>query len=268
MVTGCSRVPPISECGSIDDEELQEFHWHIMTNRFFMENLPSTGMANLEGLEAHHLIHVMRTSAGEIVELFNGAGLVARAEVLKVSRRDASLKIIDSQMFSDSTREVILGTAVPKGDRFDWLIEKVTELGVTRLVPLITARSVVDPRDSKLDKLRQTIISACKQSRRHHLLELDAVTRWDDFVKHQMAGRPSYIADPRHDSQPLGSNQLVGKSSVVFAIGPEGGFTDDEVDQAINAGAMAISLGPLILRIETAAVVLASFALESSFSLQ
>ena len=137
--------------------------------------------------------------------------------------------------------------------------EKSTELGVTRLIPLVTVRSVVDPRDSKLDKLRQTVIAACKQSRRNHLLELSPVMSWADFVKQEVPGRSSFIAHPGTGAVPLPA--LTSESAaVLFAIGPEGGFTDEEVALAVAAGATAVSLGPRVLRIETAVVAVAACA--------
>ncbi|MBC8113328.1 MAG: 16S rRNA (uracil(1498)-N(3))-methyltransferase, partial [Candidatus Saccharimonas sp.] len=174
-----------------------------MPNRFFAPNCPEAGSVSLDGPEAHHLMHVLRISAGQRIEVFGGHGLVATAEVLAVRKRDVELRIVTSRQEIPPSREVILGTAVPKGDRFDWLIEKATELGVTRIVPLITSRSSVDPRDSKLDKLRQTVITACKQCGRNHLLELSPVTPWADFVRNEFPNRAVFIAHPSSDTSPL-----------------------------------------------------------------
>lgn len=229
-----------------------------------MADLPEAGTAILEGLEAHHLMHVMRASPGDIVEVFNGAGLVASAQIEAVRKRDAELRILGAHRESPPARQVILGTAVPKGDRFDWLIEKATELGVTRIVPLVTARSVVDPRDSKLDKMRQTVIAACKQCGRNTLLDLSPVTSWADFVRANLSTGAGFVAHPGPDAIPITSQLVGGLTNIVFGIGPEGGFKDDEVAMAIEHGARAISLGPLILRIETAALVLAALSSASS----
>jgi 16S rRNA (uracil1498-N3)-methyltransferase len=234
-----------------------------MTHRFFHLELTSTGTVVLEGAEAHHLMHVLRATAGDRVELFNGAGLVATAQVLTVRRRDADLQIVESRTESKPARQIVLGTAVPKGDRFEWLVEKATELGVTRLVPLATTRSVVDPRESKLEKLRQAVIAACKQSRRNWLMEVSAVTPWKDFVAGDLAVRPSVVAHPCDSAVPVSSIRFDELSDVACAIGPEGGFTDDEVALAVAQGSRLMSMGPLILRIETAALVCASMCLSS-----
>lgn len=231
-----------------------------MPNRFYLADLSEAGSAILEDLEAHHLIHVLRASPGDIVELFNGAGLVASAQIVSLHKRDAKLQILGSHREEPSPRQIIVATAVPKGDRFDWLIEKATELGVTRIIPLRTARSVVDPRESKLEKLRQTVIAACKQSGRNHLLELESTTTWSDFVTRELGQAACYIAHPGPTTRSASASLWDGKSSILFAIGPEGGFTEEEVELAVGHGAKPISLGPRILRIETAALALAACA--------
>lgn len=233
-----------------------------MPDRFFSSLLPESGSCVLDGSEAHHLMHVLRITAGEVVELFDGRGLVVSAKVATVRKRDVELHVESARREPIPLREVILGTAVPKGDRFDWLIEKATELGVTRIVPLITARSSVDPREGTLDKLRQTIIAASKQCGRNHLLELDTVSNWSDFVQSEFTNRAAFIAHPLAEALTISEEpiRLASSPSLVFAIGPEGGFTDEEVALALRCGAKPVRLGTLILRIETAAVALAALA--------
>jgi len=233
-----------------------------MPDRFFAATCPESGPLTLDGSEAHHLMHVLRIAAGEQVEVFDGRGLVVTAEVVAVRKRDAELRVVAARRESPPSREVILATAVPKGDRFDWLIEKGTELGVTRIVPLVTSRSSVDPRSGKLDKLRQTVIAACKQCGRNHLLEVSPVTSWLDFVRNELPGRAAFVAHLSSDARPLTEidSGFGACSSLLFAVGPEGGFTDEEVSLAVAAGATPIRLSPLVLRIETAALALAALA--------
>ena len=235
-----------------------------MSDRFHLSPLPESGPCLLEGAEAHHLMHVLRIAVGEVVELFDGQGAVVTAKVVAVRKRDVELHAVAARREAVPAREVILATAVPKGDRFDWLVEKATELGVTRIVPLVTARSSVDPREGKLDKLRQTIIAACKQCGRNHLLKLSAVTAWSDFVKHELPNRAAFIAHPVSDPAGLAPEfiDFSQPPSLLFAIGPEGGFTDEEVAMAMSCGAKALRLGSLVLRIETAAIALAALALQ------
>lgn len=226
-----------------------------MTHRFYCPTLSATGSVSLDEAEAHHLAHVMRRQPGDEVELFNGAGLVATCWITAISKRGVTLDVISSHQQDSARTKLILATAVPKGDRFDWLVEKSTELGVSQLVPITTQRSIVDPRDSKLDKLRQTVITACKQSGRNDLMKISSVTNWPDFLDQYRDGHQLLIAHPGGetlDSVLSSADKTV--RPIAIAIGPEGGFTDDEVKAAQDCGAMPVSLGPCLLRIETAAL--------------
>lgn len=231
-------------------------------DRFYCEDSLENPSVELTGPEAHHLAHVLRMKAGEQVILFDGRGSEAVAEIGAVSRRSVELRIVERRHSPDEPGPtVILGTAVGKGDRFRWLVEKATELGVERLVPLTTARSVVDPRESKLEKMRQTVIAACKQSGRNRLMEIAPVTAWNDFVSGAFPGAACLVAEPAGEPAAALVPLLDTGSPIVIAVGPEGGLTDAELAAAVENGARLVSLGPRILRVETAAVALAAFCL-------
>jgi 16S rRNA (uracil1498-N3)-methyltransferase len=154
---------------------------------------------------------------------------------------------------------VTLAVAPPKGDRFRWIVEKATELGVDRLVPLLTKRTVVDPRDSKLDKLRQTIIAACKQCGRNRLMELTEPVRFDALLKDE---RETEVWLLHPSGQRIREFEAPQRSaSLMLLVGPEGGFTDDEVARAQEQGAEMVALGRTILRTETAAIAAAVAAM-------
>lgn len=196
---------------------------------------------------------------GDSAELFDGRGLVATCRVVQLRKRDVTLDVLETRRTPTASRELVLATAVPKGDRFDWLIEKATELGVTRIIPITTTRSVVDPRESKLDKLRQTVIAACKQSCRNHLMEIAAVTPWSKFIEVTEPGSHLFVAHPQGGSvEELLRKCASDTNPIIFAIGPEGGFSEEEVALALSRGAGTIHLGGQILRIETAALALAA----------
>ena len=225
-----------------------------MADRFFCPDLPSSGDVALIGDEAHHLARVRRLEPGAIIELFDGRGHACRAKVESLGRNRVDLQIV-AGMEPDPppVLALTLATAVPKGDRFDWLIEKATEIGVDRLVPLITERSVVDPRGAKLDRLRRSIIEASKQSGRNRLMDLAPPTAWSDYLRAEQAPT-RLIAHPGGSPGPSWVLDDL-KSRVALAIGPEGGFTDVEVESARGSGWKVIVLGPTILRIETAGLV-------------
>ena len=229
-----------------------------MTARFYVPTTLDVPVVELCGQEAHHLAHVLRKKAGETVCLFDGQGTEATGQIVSVSKQAVNLQIVDTRSIPvEAPVTVVLGTAVPKGDRFRWLVEKATELGVARLVPLETDRSVVDPSAEKLHKMRQTVIAASKQCGRSRLMGIDQPTAWDAFISQEFPNRAAFVAHPT--GQPVWqiARQPI-TMEVVVAVGPEGGFTDLELQRAIQAGARPIDLGHQILRIETAAVVLAT----------
>lgn len=231
-----------------------------MPDRFFCSLMPLGETAFLEGTEAHHLSRVLRKAVGEPIEIFDGKGQYALAEIQTLSKKTVELKILERAESPKPLGEVILASAVPKGDRFRWLVEKAVELGVDRLIPLNTHRSVVKPGVGKRDKMEQAVIEASKQCRRNHLMEVAEPMACADFLKEHMT--QDVLALVAH---PNGANlRDVFPPSfperIVFLVGPEGGFTDEEINEATRAGAIAVGLGPNILRIETAAIALASFA--------
>ncbi len=239
-----------------------------MTDRYFADTPISGGKATLVGPEAHHLIHVMRAKPGDRVVLFDGSGAEFTAQVERLRRAEAELTIlarheVDRELPVDLT----LGVALPKGERQRWLVEKAVELGVKRLVPLETERSVARPGERTLTRLRRTVIEASKQCGRNRLMEIAQPQPWPDFVDRTQRAHLRLLAHPRSraaETEPLpGQKSLASLGSshgVVLAVGPEGGFTGNEITQATSAGWQLVDLGPRTLRTETAAILLASMA--------
>ena len=158
-----------------------------MSNRFFSERAIAADAVGRTcagwGGEAHHLIHVMRGKVGDTVELFDGGGSEFTAEIRRVGRSEVELAIVEVRgVDREAAVAVTLAVALPKGDRQRWLVEKATELGVSRLVPLITSRGVAQPVDRGLDRLRQTVIEASKQCGRNRLMEISPAVAWDEYV--------------------------------------------------------------------------------------
>ena len=244
-----------------------------MSRRFYLPQALDVPRVFLQGREAHHLTNVLRGKLGDEVLLFDGNGIEARARIVGLQPSGAAdgggtaeLEILSHGPAESETRQpIILATAVPKGDRFEWLVEKATELGVSRLIPLVTDRSIVNPGEGKLDKLRNTVIAASKQCRRSRLMEITAPLSWSHFLTQEAGAGQLYMADPSGES--MGSQRWGTDRPIILTIGPEGGFTEREISAAVAAGAGLVSLGPRILRIETAAVALAAVVgacLESS----
>jgi len=218
-------------------------------------------VVEIEGPEAHHLKHVLRLQPGSPVEVFNGRGSRAAARIIEVSRRMVALEVQEPPRLATRPRsEIVLATAVPKGDRFRWLVEKATELGAARLIPLNTERTVVVPGSGKLDKLRQTIIAAAKQSRQDYLMELDVVTEWSRFLESDVvAAAACWLAHPGTQSLASEVGRRLPSGPNLLVVGPEGGFSDAELQAAQTAGMRMVGLGTSLLRVETAALMLLGY---------
>ncbi|MFO0945950.1 MAG: RsmE family RNA methyltransferase [Planctomycetota bacterium] len=224
-----------------------------MSDRFYAPDLGSfEGTYTLEGPEAHHLRTVCRGKPGDHVELFDGKGLEARGELLEVLRHEAVIRVLDQRMNPEPSHSLDIACAIPKGDRGVWLVEKCVELGVTRLIPLRTERSITEAGDGKLEKFRRTVIEACKQSRRPYLLSIGEPVVWDSYLQ---ASSPGWVLDPRGDA-PV---RQAGDVPNHIAIGPEGGWTQDELASARNQGWKSVRVPGNILRVETAAVAIAAW---------
>lgn len=217
-----------------------------MSQRFYCPDPPRDGRYQLPPDEARHLVRVCRQGIGDRVEIFDGKGFATAAEIVEIGK-DSAVLIAQGSPIQELILpcSVSLATAIPKGDRFDWLVEKATELGVARLIPLVTEHSVVDPRDSKLERLRRTVIEASKQSRRNRLMVLDSPSSWIDLVRSadqavRLLARPGGLTPARWP-------RLQRRRDVVLAIGPEGGFSAGEEDLALTAGWHPIRLSTNVL---------------------
>ena len=230
-----------------------------MSDRFFLPQ-PITGeRVTLDGPEAHHLLHVMRAKAGQRVTLFDGSGAEFDAEIVACGRVDVEVRIhCRHELDRELPFELDVGVSLPKGDRQKWLVEKLSELGVTALVPLETERGVAQPTDAALERLGRSVIEAAKQCGRNRLMRVARPQAWENWVTAESSRMEvrRLIAHPR--GKPLGELHLAAPLATRLAIGPEGGFTDAEVAAAIAAGWQSVDLGERILRVETAAVALAA----------
>lgn len=235
----------------------------MTSRRFYLPGPLRLGCCRLGGAQARHLALVLRIRPGEEITLFDGTGLEATAAVTAIedARVDLAVGEVRAAQCEPPT-PVILATAVPKGERYDWLIEKATELGVAKVVPLVTERSVVVPGAAKLDRLRRKVVEASKQCGRSRLMEISSPVRWEEFVECELVPHGCWVAHPA--GEPLTTRPHAagsgpkGAAAFVGAIGPEGGWTDGELERARSSGARVVSLGPRVMRIETAALVLAA----------
>ena len=227
--------------------------------RFYCPQLHSVS-AELDDSESHHALHVLRLSAGDEVELFDGTGTWASATISDITRKTVRLAVTESHAANPPQRpRLTVAAATPRGDRMKSMVEKLTELGVDEFIPLRTVRSVAEPRQSKLDKLRATVIAAMKQSRRNSFMSIHEATEFSVVLRQASTQKQSiHLAHPGENSS---KPQAGTRGDRILLIGPEGGFTREEVLQATDYGAHQIVWPEGILRIETATITFAALLL-------
>lgn len=229
-------------------------------HRFYCPGSIEGPQIELQGDEAHHLSRVLRLPVGERVEIFDGAGRAAPADVTDIRKRSVRLQVSGPPVTTPRPLPAIrLLVAAPKSDRLRWLIEKAAELGVARVSLLQTARSVVHPGAGKLDKMHAAVIAACKQCNRNDLMAIDPPRPWSDVVE-DVARTGDLFLIATLDTPGISSQleRLRDARGVTLAIGPEGDWTAEEIALAERNGALRVGLGPLVLRVETAAIAAVS----------
>ena len=230
-----------------------------MSQRFFLSQTPTDDTATLAGDEARHLSRVMRVRAGDPVELFDGQGTSWSATVTCIERNEVTLRLDARYTDKISQQPVItLAVALPKGERQKWLIEKITELGTDYLIPLTTSRSVAQPTSAAISRLRRGVVEACKQSKRNRLLEITPSQSLDTLLS-TASTKVRILACPT-SSDSMQSMLSTPIDEILIVIGPEGGFTEEELALSRAHDFQHMSLGQNILRIETAAIAAAVLA--------
>lgn len=225
-------------------EEVKTLPW------FYAPELPEKGEVTLSREEARHT-KTQRIKKGQKISLFDGKGRIAIGEL----SNDDKVNILSVQSVQKSEFSITIAVAVPKGERADWMMQKLTEIGVDKIIPLHTKYSVVLPREAKQERWKRILIEACKQSKRAWLPELKPLSTIEQALQEKadlklwldQAGKPV-------------REVLQKPASTIAFIGPEGGFNDEEKALLKNAGCIPVSLGENILRIETAAICISAAA--------
>ena len=228
----------------------------MRVSRFYCPNLSATAtQLVLPERVYRHAIQVLRLKSGAVMQLFDGKGLEREAVLSLVEKRQAEVTLgaqIDNQ--SESPLPITLLQGVSRGEKMDFAIQKAVELGVTRIVPVLTQRSNVQLKGERAEKRYQhwqgVIESACEQSGRAWLPELAAISELSTVLQQQDAA-VKLVLDPQAD---IGFSQLHKPDALSLLIGPEGGLSDEEIQQAQQHGFIALRFGPRILRTETAAL--------------
>lgn len=215
---------------------------------------------DLDDNSAHHVAKVLRMQAGRPLVLFNGKGGEYNAVIQDVTKKNVTVKI---ELFVNEQRESLLaihlGIGLSRGERFDWVLQKATELGVASITPLFTERCEVKLTGPRLEKKQQhweqIIIAACEQCQRNGLPKLLPAQKLETWLGH--LDSPSKDGDLRfvlHHRSEKGLSHFQAPQSVTLVIGPEGGLSETEIKDCNTHHFAPLTLGPRVMRTETAPV--------------
>ena len=236
--------------------------------RFYLPNadFSENQLTLLDAQELHHLKNVLRVKTGATIELFNGRGTSAQGILEELTLKHAKIRLTTRSMENQGTRtKIILACAIPKKAKFEYILEKTTELDVDEIIPVLTARTEV-----KLDAVRAALkhkryqavaVNAAKQCGRAHLPVVHPISKFKDTLVMlkdvPLKIIPSLVGERKTLNEIFDSTK---PTAVCFIIGPEGDFTAEEISLSLREGFVPASLGPNVLKVDTAAIAVVAFA--------
>ena len=232
------------------------------SDRYFLvePGAASEGVVALGGSEFHHCVHVSRVRPGDVVKLLDGRGCTYEARMRRIGAREAWFDVISCRTEREMP-PVDIALGIIKAPRFDLAVEKCTELGVRRLIPFASERSVwrggAAEAGRAVERMRRKILASCKQSGQPYFPGIDAPVDFEALVERLGSYAAAFLAEQHCEE---GASALVsdaGNGPVLGIVGPEGGLTPGERAGLVAGGAVPVSLGPFRLRGETAAICLA-----------
>lgn len=208
----------------------------------------------LDETESKHCVRVLRLEQGDEIILVDGRGGMFTAEIVEANPKRCAVKVIKSEVNSGQRNfSVHIAIAPTKNiERIEWFLEKATEIGIDRITPLLCRFS--ERKEIKNDRMEKVMISAMKQSLKARLPQLDSLTKFNDFIAQPFNGQ-KFIAHCDDQHRDLLKKMIAPQQKYLILIGPEGDFSAEEIEKALQAGFQPVSLGESRLRTETAGVV-------------
>jgi len=231
----------------------------FVARRFHVPSL-SIGEIPLDQAQAHHAREVLRLADGTSIEVFDNGGSVACGTLVFSGQNEVSIRVdrIDSSEQTDAIR-ITVASAIPKGDRADWMVEKLSEMGVWSFIPLRTERSVVKPQGTnKYERWARIATESAKQSRRQGVMRIEELIALTPLIERwkQIDDAPVLYLSTAPEAQPIltAMNDAMRARELLLLVGPEGGWSGAELESLEASGATEVKLTRTVLRVETAAI--------------
>ncbi len=232
--------------------------------RFFISPDQIAGpLITVSGEDVRHIGAVLRMKTGDELLLCDGKGTEYSVKIIHVDRSEIKTEILNKTQREIAYPRVTLGQGLPKSDKMDWIAQKATELGVATIAPLVTERTIVKVKDEekRVSRWQKICREAAMQSSRPDIPKVEAIRKFSDTVNSLPSHPGTLLLLPWEEGRKPIKDLLQGKQGIkhiIVLIGPEGGFSPAEAELAISRGFHAVSLGPNILRTETAAIAVLS----------
>ena len=228
---------------------------------FVDQELTEGQILSLEGKTCNYLVNALRLKEGQVLTVFNGSGFEYSATLQSASKRSAKIAVAQATLANrESPLQTHMAIGVSRGERMDWALQKANELGVSEITPIFSERCEVKLKGERLQKKmehwRQTLISSCEQCQRNTLPKLNQAINLDEFLTKPNSDLKLVL----HHRSSTTLKEFDKPENVTLLIGPEGGLNEDEIALAHKSGYTNLTLGPRVLRTETAPVVALSAA--------
>lgn len=211
-------------------------------------------IVTLPSEESHHLARVLRVQIGQEITLFDGQGSVAEAVIESVGKSAIEVRVSKRWKVPPPAVQIDLIQAVPKPDRWELVLQKAVELGVSNILPILTQRTEFKPNEKKMARWQKIVLNAAQQCEVRWLPALQPLKKMDEVLSSLSDYDLVLVGSLYPGTKPFRQIPMTGITKVALLIGPEGDFTPEEVEAAVEAGAVPVSFGDRILRTETASI--------------